>query len=169
MSQKIGIRARVLRISHSGLPWPGLVTTSNALVFVCQRPSWQTGYKTWPSTGSERETRPERAKRGHYVDLDSQEYEHEDIENADEEEGAAWHCENGGCYKVEDAEAIEVDDDEHKGDDADADDETQESATWRCGDDGCHQVVDDDEHKDGDEVIEEDYYDDDYEQEGASD
>jgi hypothetical protein len=52
---------------------------------------------------------------------------------------------------------------------ADAADETQESATWRCGDDGCHQVVDDDEHKDGDEVIEEDYYDDDYEQEGASD
>ena len=88
----------------------------------------------------------------------------------DEEEGAAWHCENGGCYKVADAEAIEVDDDEHKGDDhADADDETQESATWRCGDDGCHQVVDDDEHKDGDEAIEEDYYDDDYEQEGASD
>ena len=37
------------------------------------------------------------------------------------------------------------------------------------GTDGCHQVVDDDEHKDGDEAIEEDYYDDDYEQEGASD
>ena len=37
------------------------------------------------------------------------------------------------------------------------------------GVDGCHQVVDDDEHKDGDEAIEEDYYDDDYDQEGASD
>ena len=48
---------------------------------------------------------------------------------------------------------------------ADADDETQESATWRCGDDGCHQVVDDDEHKDGDEAIEADYYDDDYDSE----
>ena len=69
-----------------------------------------------------------------------------------------------------DAETIEIDDDEHKGDDyEDADDETQESATWRCGDDGCHQVVDDDEHKDGDEPIEADYYDDDYEEEGASD
>ena len=81
-----------------------------------------------------------------------------------------WHCESDGCHKVADAETIEIDDDEHKGDDYDdADDETQESATWRCGDDGCHQVVDDDEHKDGDEAIEEDYYDDDYEQEGASD
>jgi hypothetical protein len=59
-------------------------------------------------------------------------------------------------------EAIEeavVDDDEHKGVEyADADDEAQETATWRCGDDGCHQVVDD-----GDVTIEEDYYDDNYE------
>ena len=82
----------------------------------------------------------------------------------DEEEGAVWHCESDGCHKVADAEAIEIDDDEHKGDVyADAADETQESATWRCGDDGCHQVVDDDEHKDGDEPIEADYYDDNYE------
>ena len=95
---------------------------------------------------------------------DAYTYADEETPPVDEEEGAAWHCENGGCYKVADAEAIEVDDDEHKGDDyEDADDETQESATWRCGDDGCHQVVDDDEHKDGDEPIEADYYDDNYE------
>merc|ERR1712154_89193 len=99
---------------------------------------------------------------------DYTDYEYADGEQdyaADEEEGAAWHCENGGCHKVADAEAIEIDDDEHKGVEyADADDETQESATWRCGIDGRHQVVDDDEHKDGDEAIEADYYDDDYEQ-----
>ena len=46
---------------------------------------------------------------------------------------------------------------------ADADDDEQESAQWRCGNDGCYKV------EDGDEAIEEDYYDDDYEQEGASD
>jgi len=101
---------------------------------------------------------------------DAYTYADEETPPVDEEEGAVWHCESDGCHKVADAEAIEIDDDEHKGDDyADAYDETQESATWRCGDDGCHQVVDDDEHKDGDEVIEEDYYDDDYEEEGASD
>jgi len=88
----------------------------------------------------------------------------EETPSVDEEEGAAWHCENGGCYKVADGdiETTEIDDDEHKGTEyADADDATQESATWRCGDDGCYQVAD--------EAIEEDYYDDDYEQEGASD
>ena len=98
---------------------------------------------------------------------DAYTYADEETPPVDEEEGAVWHCESDGCHKVADAEAIEIDDDEHKGDDYA--DETQESATWRCGDDGCHQVVDDDEHKDGDEVIEEDYYDDDYEEEGASD
>ena len=75
-----------------------------------------------------------------------------------------WHCESDGCHKVADAEAIEIDDDEHKGVEyADADDDEQESAQWRCGNDGCYKV------EDGDEAIEEDYYDDDYEQEGASD
>ena len=82
----------------------------------------------------------------------------------EEEEGAVWHCESDGCHKVADAEAIEIDDDEHKGVEyADADDDEQESAQWRCGNDGCYKV------EDGDEAIEEDYYDDDYEQEGASD
>jgi len=76
----------------------------------------------------------------------------------EEEEGAAWHCESGGCYKVADAEAIEIDDDEHKGVEyADADDDEQESATWRCGNDGCYKVAD--------EAIEQDYYDDDYDSE----
>ena len=62
-----------------------------------------------------------------------------------------------------------------------ADEETppvdeEEGAVWHCESDGCHKVadaetieIDDDEHKDGDEPIEADYYDDDYEEEGASD
>jgi len=77
---------------------------------------------------------------------------------ADEEEGAVWHCESDGCHKVADAEAIEIDDDEHKGVEyADADDDEQESAAWRCGIDGCYKVAD--------EAIEQDYYDDDYDSE----
>jgi len=93
--------------------------------------------------------------------LDYTDYEY--AADGEEEEGAAWRCDDGGCHEV-DGDADYADDDEHKGlEYADADDETQESATWRCDSDGCHQVVDDDEHKDGDEPIEEDYYDDDYE------
>ena len=81
--------------------------------------------------------------------LDYTDYEY--AADGEEEEGAAWRCDDGGCHEV-DGDADYADDDEHKDED--------EEQTWRCGDDGCHQVVDGGEVEYADAY---DYADDNYE------